>query len=159
MPKKPRIEIKCPNCKKMFEVIETQAHKRTFCSRKCQLDGRFNPNYGNHPVAWNKGLPHSEETKRRISRATKGRRGLIGKRNPFYKRGWWVDTNGYIEQMYHGKRRKLHLIIWEKANGPIPKGYEIHHINEDKQDNRLENLQMLTKKEHMRLQNGLEVML
>lgn len=50
-----------------------------------------------------------------------------------------------------GVEKKAHRVIWERANGPIPPGYEIHHVNFDGHDNRLENLQMLTRKEHLRL--------
>ena len=38
--------------------------------------------------------------------------------------------------------------IWEKYNGTIPKGMFIHHINGNGFDNRIENLQMVTRKEH-----------
>lgn len=43
--------------------------------------------------------------------------------------------------------------MWETFVGTIPKGYEIHHINGNKQDNRLENLQCLTREEHRELHN------
>ena len=50
-----------------------------------------------------------------------------------------------------GKWRYRSRVIWAAANGPIPRGYVIHHINENPLDDRLENLQMLTNAEHMRL--------
>lgn len=38
----------------------------------------------------------------------------------------------------------VHRLVWEVFNGPIPKGLVVNHINEDKTDNRLENLNLLT---------------
>lgn len=40
----------------------------------------------------------------------------------------------------------VHRLVWEAFNGPIPDGYEINHINEDKTDCRLENLSLLSHK-------------
>lgn len=37
-------------------------------------------------------------------------------------------------------------IIWEAFNGPIPEGFEINHLNEDKTDNRLCNLELTDRK-------------
>lgn len=39
----------------------------------------------------------------------------------------------------------LHRFIWICANGDIPKDIEINHKNGDKRDNRLENLELVTK--------------
>lgn len=44
-----------------------------------------------------------------------------------------------------------HRKVWYDAHGPIPKGYVIHHKDDNKSNNRLRNLQCLTKTEHMKL--------
>ena len=54
----------------------------------------------------------------------------------------------------NGKRPQqkffLHRFIWEQANGPIPQGMQIDHLNRNKSDNRLENLDLKTPSEHGR---------
>lgn len=42
-------------------------------------------------------------------------------------------------------------VVWQRAYGPIPSGYHIHHLNGDIHDDRLENLALLTAAEHSRL--------
>lgn len=39
-------------------------------------------------------------------------------------------------------------IVWDAFNGPIPKDFEVDHINDVRTDNRLENLQLLTHKDN-----------
>lgn len=50
-----------------------------------------------------------------------------------------------------GKLRLEHHVVWETANGPIPDGFEIHHIDHNKQNNDLENLQLLSASDHQRM--------
>lgn len=54
-------------------------------------------------------------------------------------------TGYYLNAKTH---KRLHVYVWEHFNGAIPKGYEIHHKDFDKKNNEIENLQMLTSKEH-----------
>lgn len=49
-----------------------------------------------------------------------------------------------------GKSTRVHRIIWETFKGTIPVGYEVDHINSVRDDNRLENLQLLTALENVR---------
>lgn len=43
----------------------------------------------------------------------------------------------------------VHRLVWETFMGEIPKGYQIDHINTIRDDNRLENLKLVTHKENM----------
>ena len=50
-----------------------------------------------------------------------------------------------------------HVLVWEEANGPVPAGFVVHHVNGDKQDNRLANLCLVGALEHKRLHSGCEL--
>lgn len=45
-------------------------------------------------------------------------------------------------------RIRMHRYVWEYYNGKIPSGYEIHHKDCNKDNNSIENLQLLTAAEH-----------
>lgn len=47
--------------------------------------------------------------------------------------------------------------IWEYHNGEIPQGYHIHHINHDHNDNRIENLMMLSNSDHKKIHGNWEM--
>lgn len=60
-----------------------------------------------------------------------------------------LRNTGYYS-LTTNKRCLMHRYVWEKEIGKIPDGYDIHHLNEDKSDNRIQNLECLSKSEHTR---------
>lgn len=56
----------------------------------------------------------------------------------------WHDKGGMRGTLPDGRRVLLHHYIWEKANGPVPKGFSIVFVNGNKRDVRIENLHMLS---------------
>lgn len=59
-------------------------------------------------------------------------------------------ANRYKRVKIKGRMHYVHRLIWEAAYGPIPDGHHVHHVNHDPQDNRLENLELLSKPDHAR---------
>lgn len=45
----------------------------------------------------------------------------------------------------------MHRYVYQKEKGLIPNDFDIHHLNNDKSDNRIENLECLSKSDHTRL--------
>lgn len=46
------------------------------------------------------------------------------------------------------ERHQIFRLVWEAFNGPVPEGYVVHHIDENKLNDRLDNLMLMTKEEH-----------
>ena len=87
---------------------------------------------------------HSEETRKMMSAAKPHR---------------YIDGNGYVrllrpEHPFHDNRGyvKEHRLVMEEYLGRyLTKDEIVHHINEDPSDNRIENLQLMTRAEHVKL--------
>lgn len=63
-----------------------------------------------------------------------------------------IDKDGYKEYCFsvNGTRkfRRGHRVIWETFKGEIPHGLTIDHINNIEGDNRLSNLQLMTREKN-----------
>ena len=66
------------------------------------------------------------------------------------------DRIGYLRVKFKSKVKLVHRLVWETFIGPISPGFEVNHINEDKSDNRLSNLNLLTHKENVNWGSGTE---
>jgi len=67
----------------------------------------------------------------------------------FQDKKYTMRANGYYG-CTKGKRGLLHIAVWESVNGKIPKGHDLHHIDHNKANNAIENLELYTKSEHAR---------
>lgn len=71
----------------------------------------------------------------------------------FYKRAdndYWYST-----VPIEGKRVYMHKYVWEFYNTKIPRGFEVHHIDLNRDNNDISNLRLMHKKEHQKLHNEL----
>ena len=72
------------------------------------------------------------------------------------KRSMSTNNRGYLffsiykNDLKNPKIYTQHKFVYEVFKGAIPTCYEIHHINSDKTDNRLKNLQLVTHKENIK---------
>ena len=66
-----------------------------------------------------------------------------------------LNTGKYYHSGCHGKNanpeRLLHRRIWTEHNGEIPSDHHIHHINKNWRDNRIENLECISRIDHQRM--------
>lgn len=102
--------------------------------------------------------------------ANKGTKGLhnVGGNRTSFKKGQRprnykpvgterIDRDGYtlvkvsdVGEWHHRWRLK-HCVIWEKVNGPIPKGHCLIFLDGNKQNLSLDNLQLITRRQLARL--------
>ena len=79
--------------------------------------------------------------------------------HPFARPGGSERTNKdgrvWVKVLEHGPtnkawKRRYH-VVWEAVHGPVPRGRLLHHRNENPGDDRLENLQLVTRAQHMKI--------
>lgn len=59
-----------------------------------------------------------------------------------------IAPNNYDLKKYRGRYCYEHHLVWFENKSTIPKGYVIHHKNGNHRDNNIENLELLTIKDH-----------
>lgn len=123
MRKLPKYIITCKNCNKEFEVPSYRRYTASYCSQKCTLQS--NP-------------PNQKNIKRNF-----------GNKHPMWKGGKCIRKDGYVLIQVQGQRFFEHRYIMENfLNRKIKTNETIHHINHIKSDNRIENLELLSRSEH-----------
>lgn len=148
-------DIVCPVCGKTFSRRQS---KVTYCSRECYYRmkrirkdrvvwtdamrkkmaeskmGDKNPMFGKK--AWNSGkkLPQ-----------------MSGENHPNYKGGWIQDGYKFRDTPDGKQLSEQRRLMQESLGRELTKDEVVHHINGIKTDNRLENLQVVTRSEHIKV--------
>lgn len=61
-----------------------------------------------------------------------------------------LRNHGYLAATT-GDRQLMHRYVWEKHYGEIPPNHDIHHIDRNRTNNDISNLELYTKSEHASL--------
>ena len=134
-------ERKCLVCENIFKPrnYQIKQNQGKFCSQKCSLMNLHS-------------LERSQEWKDNISKSNKGHKNApSGIKHPFYKGGLIDRNGGYRFVLVKNQEYKAeHRLVMEEFLGRELSSDEIvHHKNHDKKDNRIENLEIMTRSEHM----------
>lgn len=92
---------------------------------------------------WNKGIPHTVETRAKMHAAAMGNHSNDGR----YPSGFAIHGNRIWIRIVSGWARRA-WIVWIMNYGPIPKGNIIHHADEDTTNDAIENLRCWTRGNH-----------
>lgn len=149
----------CRICQKLFNGSK----RKKCCSIECANIGRSKTKSGKHPphlmgigfdkknfIPWNKGTKGI--SKPNITSFKPGREAPRGKDHPSYKGGRKITDYGYIQVLNperQGHYIMEHRLIMEQYIGrKLLPNEIIHHKNGIKDDNRIENLEIVLKKTH-----------
>ena len=82
------------------------------------------------------------ENGRLLWKSPSGRRAKIG------DEAGYITKNGYRRIGIGGREYPAHWIVWWMHGKTIPKGMEIDHVNHIRDDNRIEKLRLVTRKQN-----------
>ncbi len=129
--------------------------KRKYCSQKCYWNDRIGkPSIAIWSIKSRKSLSEQYKGKgnpmygKPSKYRGKKRPELWGENHPNWKGGWLQQ--GYKFICVEGRQLPEHKYFMElKIGRRLTSNEVVHHINHDRLDNRIENLQLLTRREHV----------
>lgn len=170
------IDFKCKECLKTYKNLPSCDNK--YCSRKCfdiahgrNMRGEKHFFFGKHHTSktrkkikssWKKAIANGYKRSKESIR--KGALKLMGENHPLWNGGQLIDKDGYqrilCKNIIHpcGKPKyvlKHRLVIEEVIGKKLLSHWDVHHINENRLDNRIQNLMLFdSRSSHRRYENG-----
>lgn len=145
-------KIICGKCGKEFE---TSNKGRKFCSQKCYFGIDKRKGTFKNCLICKKEIYIKNSYKTRRKFCSVKCRAKYWKVEPSKLQSHWkggkIKEGGYIKIRKGKKYIPEHRLVWIEKRGKIPEGFIIHHINENKEDNRIENLMVITRGEHIKI--------
>lgn len=137
---------KCENCKKEYFVKPYRYKISRFCSMKCKT-------VVIPPIPYWKGKKHYKSTKEKISKSHKEK--WKGHERKDWEGYIFVRDDSHPFKNYRGYIRKHRKVIEDFIGIIIPKKWEIHHVDKDKENNHISNLMVfINKSAHRRFELG-----
>lgn len=94
------------------------------------------------------------ETRDKIRAALVGCTGVLGARNGSWNfEGWRISGHRYKVRIVTGWEWHARA-VWTQAHGVIPRGWRVHHDDEDTFNDSDENLRAMTQSDHVRLHSA-----
>jgi len=144
----------CNMCGKRFHLKPSalKRNKTHYCSKKCQNDAKkeYMKGKGNHQYGI-KGKKNAS-WKGDIRKNSYGYVMIRNHEHPFCDNGGWVFEHRLIAEQYLLTPENS-IQIGEKLY--LKSGYDVHHKNFDRKDNRKENLEVMERGAHRMLHNKL----
>lgn len=168
------VEKICECCSKKYLVENYRKDTSRFCSKSCKSKMLYNKETIHRDMSYlignqfRKGKKPSNAFKKGHIPWNKGLKGIHLSRETEFKNGQRnlkkceigtikkrKDRNGNVRNFIKIKEpnvwERYYFYLWKSKNGEIPKGYVLHHINKISDDDRIENLVCISRKEHIEI--------
>ncbi len=165
------IKVKCQQCGSEYEVRPYRQNKTRFCSLQCGAKNSFAKNRPDNRArmignTYRKGLKSTNPFPKGHTPWNRGVKGIRLSPQSEFKKGQkslrWLpvgtvkirpdrggNVRAFVKVAEPAKWRMRAVLNWEAVNGPVPIGSVIHHKDRDTTNDALENLQCLTRAQHI----------